>query len=177
MGEGIVLGIRHPISRFASAFNSRKRKGRPRNNIEWTPAQRIGFQRFASPNDLAEALYSDDVADQKFAHAHMKAVPHLARNLGFWLGTAKAVEARRPDILAIIAQENFASDFERMRQRLKLSDSCRLPDNDVEAHRAPNRSDTALTDLAIANLTRWYEADISLYEFLRDLSKQQQLEA
>ena len=53
------FSIRDPITRFKSAFYSRKRKGQPRIFIDWSPEEKEIFSTFEHANDLAEALFED----------------------------------------------------------------------------------------------------------------------
>ena len=56
----VIFGVREPVSRFVSAFNSRLRQGRPRHFTPWNKGEEIAFSLFDSPNELAEAIYAED---------------------------------------------------------------------------------------------------------------------
>ncbi len=49
-GEKFFFFLRNPLTRFSSGFYSRKRKGLPRYNLEWSRLERVIFEKFNSPN-------------------------------------------------------------------------------------------------------------------------------
>ena len=51
------FSIRNPVSRFVSAFYSRKRKGLPRFHFEWSPDEELAFKTFEHATNLAEYLF------------------------------------------------------------------------------------------------------------------------
>src|SRR5215469_6421945 len=55
-GARYFFSIRNPLTRFKSAFYSRKRKGLPRFFLDWSAEEKQVFSSFEHANDLAEAL-------------------------------------------------------------------------------------------------------------------------
>ena len=62
-GDKAIFCVRDPLSLFVSAFHSRLRKGQPKFYFEWSPAEAAAFERFPTPQALAEGLGSDDADD------------------------------------------------------------------------------------------------------------------
>ena len=75
------------------------------------------------------------------------------------------------DIRFIGLQESLEADFETLKRLLRLPEDCRLPADPFEAHRAPTGLERDLGAEAIANLRRWYAADILFYNFCRQLRR------
>ena len=71
------FSIRNPITRFVSGFYSRKRKGAPKNYIEWNIHEKYAFTQFKHANDLAESLFRKDKIGEKAAIA-VNSINHLA---------------------------------------------------------------------------------------------------
>ena len=164
--QGVVFFIRHPITRFVSAFNSRLRMGRPRYDVRWTPEEEIAFATFKVPNELAEALSSEDEGRREAAAAAMQGISHVKSPMGSWLESESYVEARRASIVYIGLQETLDEDFAKLRTILGLPDSVRFPTDGIEAHVTPAGYDKTLSPLGMRNIARWYERDVALYEFL-----------
>lgn len=155
------FSIRRPETRFVSSFYSRKRKGQPRYNSEWTPLERVSFAVFEHANDLAEALFETSVTGQH-AFAAMKSIEHLAldqsdyvRGCGFFL-------TEWPPI-AIIRQEHFDRDVGVLYRRLGIARPPQVMADAVTAHRNDYQGARPLSEKAIANLRRWYAQDEEFY--------------
>ena len=73
--------IRNPISRYVSGFYSRKRQGKPRYNIPWNIKEKRAFKHFNTPNELAEALSSDNPKIRRRAKRAMKNIRHVKSSL------------------------------------------------------------------------------------------------
>jgi hypothetical protein len=168
-GDRIVIFLRDPVSRFVSGFHSGQRQGRPRFFVPWTADEAAAFERFATPNELALALSSDDPVRRAHAEEAMHSIRHVKFPLTDWLGSEDYVRSRLPDMFFIGFQETLAADFERLKARLGLAGDVRLPDDDLAAHRNPRHLDTALDPAATRNLERWYAADVHLYQLCRRL--------
>ena len=105
-GEKLFFFLRDPISRFVSGFYSRQRQGQPRIFNPWTPVEAIAFGRFATPNELANALSSKD-DELKLAAAHaMKSIGHVKSSYWDWFENEAYFTSRRPDILFVGFQES-----------------------------------------------------------------------
>ncbi len=163
-GETVVFGIRDPISRFVSGFNSKLRKGQPRNHVEWTPVQQEGFARFPNPNSLAEGLSDRNFAVREWASRLIRDMFHTGVPLSFWFDSVDYLRSRRADIGFIWLQGELPSDFELMKPALGLPADLRLPTDPVGSHVTPPGFETDVSDLAIANLAGWYRGEFAFFE-------------
>lgn len=165
-GAPYFFSIRRPETRFVSGFYSRKRKGQPRYNSEWTPQERLAFTAFEQANDLAEALFADGEKGRT-AFAAMKSIEHLAmaqsdyvRGVGFFL------DVRPP--LAIVRQEHFEADMALLCRRLGIGAPPSVPTDAVTAHRNDYAGSAPLSEAARANLRLWYAQDEAFYRICSD---------
>jgi hypothetical protein len=165
----IVFFLRHPLSRFVSGFNSRRRQGKPRyQNIPWSKEQAEVFAEFRSPNDLAESLSSADPAVRARARSAFEHVG-LIKSYRYWFAGAEEIRERGPQILLIGTQENLNQDFLRLKSLMGLTADIALPSDDVTAHRALASDDKRLSTLAADNLNAYYDWDLRFYGELCEL--------
>jgi hypothetical protein len=162
-GERVLFMLRDPVDRFVSGFNSRRRRGRPLNNVEWDAQEAPAFDAFATPDMLASSLSSADEAERARAVAAMKGIRHVKSYYADWLGDLDYVCARQKDIVWVGLTSRLSTDFERLRRRLNLPEACQLPADPVAAHRRLSSDPTELSLVAVNNIRVWYAAD---YPFL-----------
>ena len=162
------FSIRDPISRFRSGFYSRKRKGRPRLNVEWSRYEAYAFERFEHANDLAESLFLNDERGLAATKA-ISSIRHTAMNQIDWFEGALNFELRPP--IWIIRQEQFKEDLEvllgKLRTHIKVKDV--IVSNDPKTAHKNDYSDTPdLSDLGKRNLRAWYARDFAFYDLCVD---------
>lgn len=169
VGDGVFFFLRDPASRFVSGFYSRQRQGQPRIFSPWDAAEKVAFEHFDSPNALALALSSDEVAQRDAAEQAMRSIRHVRSFYVDWLGDEAYLRARAADILLVGRQERLAEDFARLRDLLHLGDEVQLPADDVNSHRNPESVDRKLDTSAQENLRHWYRRDYRLIELCAEL--------
>jgi hypothetical protein len=155
--DTLLFTVRDPLARFVSGFNSAKRRD---NGSPWDPGEVLAFPRYPTANVLAEAISSETTA-----HDAMRQIHHINRHQHSWF-PSPAVEwlsLSRYRVLWVGFTETLAADFETLKRRLKLPSEVALP----LVHRAPDNSDTFLSDKARENLAHWYHEDIQLVEWLK----------
>jgi len=158
------FSIRDPISRFRSAFYSRKRKGYPSFDVNWSPHESLAFSNFDHANELAESLFEKgDVGNTAFAA--IKSLSHTSQNQSDWFYVRGSFLELTPPVW-IIRQEQFAADLEVFLRRagydIALEDLVSRPDPT-----ASNRGDYSdippISEKGKENLRRWYAQDFELY--------------
>jgi hypothetical protein len=163
------FSIRNPAERFRSGFYSRKRKGRPRHNIDWSHGETIAFENFEHANDLAEALFRKDGLGEKAFWA-MSDIGHVRDQQFNWFQKAGVFLHERPPI-HIIRQESLESDFEFLlqliRSELTLND-LKISEKREIAHHFDYSDSPKLSRLANSNLEMWYKRDFEFYEICVD---------
>lgn len=163
VGEKVIFGIREPVSRFVSGFNSRLRMGRPKYDIPWTNEEEWLFRRFGTPNDLAEALFSQGNGASADGARAMAAIGH-ARPYSHWLVSPEYLRERSSDLVMILHQPTLSPDFEALRALVGLPVGLVLPRDPVHSHATPEGLSSKLSETGRANIARWYEADFPIYE-------------
>ena len=83
-GEKFFFFVRDPVSRFVSAFYSRQRQGRPRYKGQWSRRERVAFECFLTPDQLASALDSTNEAERASARAAMTGISHVRDSYWKW---------------------------------------------------------------------------------------------
>lgn len=167
--DKVMFVLRNPISRFISGFFSRYRQGQPRHHSPWSPAEKIAFEQFPTPNQLALALSSSDTALKGAAEDAMRSIEHVRDSYWLWFDNDAYFKDRAEDVLCIGFQESLDDDFDDLRQLLGLSDAVQLPANDLDSHRSPNGFDKHLDQHARENLRLWYAEDYRFIELCKDL--------
>jgi hypothetical protein len=155
------FSIRSPETRFVSGFYSRKRKGWPRYNVEWTRDERAAFETFEHATDLAEAIFAEGARGQQ-AFAAVRAIEHLAINQIDYFKWSGSFLLKRPPV-AIIRQENFERDIAALLRKLGINSSPLIETDPVAAHRNAYADVKPLSDQARENIRKWYTQDIELY--------------
>jgi hypothetical protein len=156
------FSVRHPVSRFVSAFCMRKRKEQPRLYREWTAGEKEAFERFPEANDLAESLFAPSAAGQA-AFAAMQSIGHMSFQHG-WFKVRDIFAARPP--LCVLRQEKLAHDVAHLLRLLDVDPRVGLPDDSTRAHRNDYSLTPPLSVKAIENLEAWYAVDIAYYRLI-----------
>jgi hypothetical protein len=168
-GHKVFFVVRDPVDRFVSGFNSRLREGKPRYYTPWTEAERVAFSHYSSPDSLGRALSSEDVAERAQAYTAMSVIRHVRDSYWDWFGNWEYLESRADDILLIQWFPDLTATFPRLRQLLGLPETVVLPSDDLNTHRSPADVDKTLSDVARANLERWYGRDFAFIDLCATL--------
>lgn len=169
VGDGVVFFLRDPVQRFVSGFYSRQRQGEPRFSAPWSDDERSAFETFGSPEALASALGSADVAIRERAVHAMQSIQHVQASYWNWFESEAYFESRMSDLWFIGFQETLDADFERLKARLGAPAHLSLPTDEVRAHRNPSNLPRTLSAAATAQLERWYARDVELVKRCRQL--------
>jgi hypothetical protein len=152
-----------------SGFYSRQRQGQPRIFIPWSDEEKLAFERFATPNDLAMAITSTDAVERDRAAEAMRSIGHVKTSYWDWFQDEEYLRSRLADIFFIGFQERLDEDFEIVRAKLGLPEDLKLPHDEVRAHRNPTGLDKTLSDEAIGNLNEWYKRDFEFIALCKDI--------
>lgn len=161
-GDVAICFLRDPVARFVSAFDSRRRMGRPRYLSRWTWREAVAFARFPSARSLADAL-ADGRRSARFA---MTSIRHLDRHYSYWLGDVDDRASRVHRLVFVGRQETFERDVVRLGELLGLDEPLVVPTDPVAAHRRPRPPRSALTERGVAAVTAWYRDDSALLDEL-----------
>jgi hypothetical protein len=174
-GHRIMFVTRDPVSRYVSGFSSRLRQGAPSHDVPWRGDEEWAFSRFPTPNELALALDPRHPAHDDARRA-MHAISHIRYGYWEWFGDEAALEARRDDILFIGRMENFAADFEALKEPLGLPPALSLPDDARGSNRSrsPDRESPGLEPEAVERIKHWYARDYDFLDFCENWRAAQQ---
>lgn len=156
------FSTRDPISRFRSAFHWTLTKRNSQREGRQKISETHAFQQFASANELAEALFLPGRLGVDAALA-MKSIRHASRNLVDTFTLQGFDLFLRPPIW-IIRSEYFQEDLAEFLRRIGHTKPVNSQSHDPTARRLSYDGVPPLSDLAKANLRRWYAQD---FEFLR----------
>lgn len=163
VGEKLFFFLRDPVQRFVSGFLSRQRMGHPQYHVPWTRWERLAFERFHSPEQLALALDSPDSQLREQAREAMFRIGHVRTAFRDWFESEAYLEERKSDILFIGYQETLGRGFQRLSTILGLTQHVRLPLEPDRSNRNPSRCDAPLSPRAQTILKAWYKEE---YRFL-----------
>jgi hypothetical protein len=169
-GEQFMFLIRDPLTRFVSAFNGRLREDRPRYHYPWRDEEKVAFAIFKTPDELSVALSSPDETKRRQAQDAMHGIGHVNTPYTFWFRDEKAFRSRLPDVFFVGLQDRLNEDFELLKRKLGLSHEARMPRDETVAHKTPPEFEGRLSDVARANLERWYAWDVAFVELCRELA-------
>jgi Sulfotransferase family len=166
-GDKFFFVVRDPVDRFVSGFSSRQRQGRPRHNTPWTPAEQRAFERFSSPQALAEALggNGDDLVAAVDA---MRSIQHVAQSYWYWFGDPASFRRRWDDVLFVGFQESLDAQLPVLAERLGV-ERLEVPADDVRANRSTTSAPPPLTKDARDVLADWYVRDYEFVELCHEL--------
>lgn len=160
------FSVRNPVTRFKSGFYSRKRKGRPRYDREWSKFETQAFECFEHANDLAESLFRPDKIGEQ-ATASILSILHTAQNQSAYFASSGHFLEQCPP-LAVIRVEKFEKDISKFLKGLGLGveilERVMPTAHDSAVHRNNYADIPELSEKAIRNLERWYAQDIAFYD-------------
>ena len=152
-----VLAIRNPVSRFRSAFVSRRRQGRPLYNAPWSKFEEIVFSTFKTPNDLAVSIFEKGKRGD-LAYSALSHIPHFRNQKRYTDGVPNFLITRPP--LAILRQEQLESDLHQVFSVLAEDQTVLHETLSRRIHENPYTDEDDLSEEAITALERWYCQDI-----------------
>ena len=164
-GARFLFCTRDPVSRFASGFSSRLRKGQPATFRDWSRGEAAAFARFPAANDLAEALGAPDAGTRAAALRAMAAIKHVGQPHAAWFPDRDRLAGDIAAGRAIrLRQEHLTADLGAVLDRL----GCRLRPGLVAALGRPhaNPSPVPLSEAGRANIAAYYAADSAFLQWL-----------
>lgn len=164
--EGFFVVLRDPVSRFVSGFNSRLRKGQPKNYNEWSFQERQSFQEFTNPNELAEALTSSDIDKKRRAKQAMESINHVKTYQKDWVSDILEIKKYDKKMVFLLRQENLSYSVKELLSTLDIKFEM-IDKADIKAHVA-KEGVSPLTQLAKTNIIKWYSKDFELIENLEN---------
>ncbi|MEO3417213.1 hypothetical protein AAFO92_21365 [Roseovarius sp. CAU 1744] len=162
----LAFTFRDPAARFVSAFQSRRRQGRPKYNRMWSPAEATSFLYFDTANDLAEALSSSCERTRSAAYFAFNSIIHIKTDYSFHFESLENLAGEGPNIVACVDVQNMDRDLPEFLAKLGIADH-QLPDS-ADRHASPEAA-APLSDLALENLRSFWELEYRFYRAFQEL--------
>jgi len=188
-----VFFIRHPISRFVSAFNHTKRivefdtskldinqlnhdnsyapkrikRKMMRGGIAFSKKYDQLTRHFKSANELAESLYCDDSQQRRKAQKLMS-LPneHLFKGIGWYLHNGELIKRFSRNIKFVGCVETIDQDLQTACTLFKLNGN---PGQLAKKRAGLSNEQNQLSSTAIQNLQRWYrDTDYQAIQLLHE---------
>lgn len=162
----IAFMFRCPYERFVSAFYSRLRQGRPRNDSLWSAEEAVAYNWFKDANTLAECLFSANERERSAANFAMHAITHLKRNYTYHFHSVERLK-NEADLIEFSVNTNNIDDklpsimnalgyekFEMPRKRARHAALVKPPE---------------LSQLAKDNLREFWFNDFEIFDYLETI--------
>jgi hypothetical protein len=166
-GEAVIFFLRDPVKRFTSGFYSRQRQGLPRHFYPWTEEEKVAFDHFTNPDQLALSLVSEDTDMRQKAITAMQSIHHVNSHFMDWFESEEYFLSRSNDIFFIGFQESLTEDFGKLKKKIGLPQEANLPNDPVVMHRNPVQK-VELSQQSYQIMREWYKADYAFIDFCRD---------
>lgn len=167
-GEQVIFFLREPMSRFISGFYSRQRKGQPLFYREWSEIEKVVFETFMTPNQIACSLADQNSISHSLAKKAMKNVQHFSPYKK-WYSDVEYFLSRIEDVLYIGFQESLNENFSELKNILELPESASLPTDDVLSHKNPDGIDKLIEEKGVVALKDWYSDDIKFISLCKEI--------
>lgn len=164
-----IFFVRNPISRFSSAFMFSMID-------DYFPKQnciniRTKYGIFKTPNDLAEAIYTEDDELRTLAQNAMNNIYHMD-SIKRYLISCENIKKNKDKILFVGRFEHFSEDIENLCKLCNVTLPANIPHfHDLAQHHSDYRDVTKLTKKAKDNLKKWYSDDFKLIHTLIEINK------
>lgn len=156
-----LIVVRNPISRALSAFNWRyKLVVTDEVQKERFAGEHELLSKYATLNNLAEALYKNDVLDENVA-AEYRGIFHLKEDISFYLSDLLRTVSQ-DQLFSVLTTENLNQDIEK---HLGVTNTVKEKENRSKT----NDASMQLSDEARSNLRRFLAADYHAIEALSKL--------
>lgn len=139
----------------------------PRIYNPWKPNEKEAFELFTSPNELGEALSSQNIDKKNSAIKAMMNIGHVKSSYWNWFENSDYLLQNINSIFWVGCQEKLTEDFQILKTKGELN--IYLPTDEFKKHSNPTNFNKKLSKVAENNLKRWY---IEEYRFLTLLQKQ-----
>jgi len=160
-----IVSIRDPISRFISAFYSRRNKSEIYSK-QFFSIEAIGFYLYKNANNLAEDLYSKNILKTILSHISMRCIPTLNENIFYWFDI-QDLKKNPPSF--IFENSSFIEDWKIFSEKFGFHKQEIF--NNVDKENRTIGKEEYLSEKAKENLKRYYKKDIKIYNYCLKLKK------
>lgn len=161
----VFFSVRRPETLFVSAFNSRRREGRPTYERPHNRREKIAFSVFDTPNALAEALSAEDPHLRACAEFSMLAINHVRKGLRWYLRGTDTLEEHRDRIAFVLLQERLEQDLRAFAERIGVPLEAAAVEPTERLHQAVAGDERELSPAGLANVEKWYRPHQEIYDW------------
>tara|TARA_B100000963_G_scaffold235442_1_gene205780 strand:- start:543 stop:1280 length:738 start_codon:yes stop_codon:yes gene_type:complete len=164
INQKYCFSVREPINAYISAFNDRKRDGRPTFNIKKNLFEKISFYFFKNSDELAKNLYSKNIFKKILSNFAIRSITHVNEPLYSWF---KISEIKRHKPFFIFDVRSLDDDCRLFCKKLKIQ-NVPLSSNMRISHKSPFMKDD-LTKTSKKNLKKYFSKDIEIYNYIHSI--------
>jgi hypothetical protein len=164
-GMPVFFSVRRPETLFVSAFNSRRREGRPTYERPHNRQERIAFGLFDTPNELAESLSAAEPHLRACAEFSMLAINHVRKGLRWYLRDVETLERHRDSIAFVLLQERLEADLREFTERIGVPLEAATVSPAERLHVATAEDEQELSEAGLANIREWYRPHQEIYDW------------
>ena len=164
----LAFTFRDPAARFVSAFQSRRRQGRPTYNRMWSPAEATSFLYFDTANQLAEALDAPHERDKSAAFFAFNAIMHIKTDYSFHFEDLTTLADEASNIITCIDTRHLQEHLPTFLTSLGIA-GYELPET-VERHANPETPEQ-LSTRALNNLRSFWAMEFEFYNAFKDIER------
>jgi hypothetical protein len=161
----VFFSVRRPEALFVSAFNSRRRQGRPTYDQPWNPREQIAFSLFQTPNDLAESLSAADRHLRACAELSMLTINHVRKGLRWYLRDVDTLERHRDRIAFILLQESLEPDLRTFAEHVGVPLDAAQTSVTERLHASAEDDEVELSATGMSNIRAWYRPHQEIYDW------------
>mgnify|MGYP001170929632 FL=1 len=153
--DDYFFSLRDPVSRFVSGFYDQMNK--PYDD----ETSNLTFNKFKTPNELAESLFNDSDLSGYIA---LKNIGHISHNQVDWFENYGDLYNKRAP-LKVIFVESFEKDLNDLFKKIDESFTFNIyKDEKSNSNFYPEAN---LSDSAMKNLVNWYSLDFEFYKYCK----------
>jgi hypothetical protein len=98
----------------------------------------------------------------------MFAINHVRQGLRWYLVDSENLERHREHIAFVLLQERLEADLRAFAERIGVPFDSAIDLVGERVHGSSPDSETALSEVALANLREWYRDDLDIYDWCVD---------
>ncbi len=164
----IAFTYRDPVDRFVSAFQSRRRQGRPTYNRDWSPGEAISYLYFDTASAMAEALDSEDERLKSAAFFAFSSIMHIKKGYQFHFESLSKLADEAPNIVGCLDVSQIETGLPAFMDALGIA-QYELPP-DADAHANPDTPEK-LSKRALKNLRSFWEIEFEFFDAFKEIEK------
>gem|GEM_PF-4026732 len=162
----VSFSICDPSQRFIASFTDRLECGRPSDERLWNSDEAVIYSFFKTPDNLAEALDSNDQRLLSAAHFAMRKITLLKRGYGYHFGSVEELKTVTKNISTVVLTENIPTKLTDFFTPLGFK-----PDDfdfGNQLNKAARKTTKKLSKTGEQNLRTFWSEEYEIYSYLKE---------